>query len=211
MLSHATGGAIALPADTGSGDTSTATLLTRGLRAALAGDRGEAQRQLEAARARPRSDLVRQGAAPALLQAWIAGSSGRWDEVVRVLGPGAPRPLEIPAMYTVGLSATRWTLAEAYERLGQPDSAAVWMERVASDYARLDEGIHYRGVVLPAAHQRLILLYARMERLADAERHLAILEHWWDRPDDVARRMLGEARAAVANARGMARPEHGGS
>jgi hypothetical protein len=46
-----------------------------------------------------------------------------------------------------------------------------------------------------------------MGRIADAERHLAILERWWDRPDDIARKMLDEARAAVRSARGMGSPE----
>jgi hypothetical protein len=60
-------------------------------------------------------------------------------------------------------------------------------------------------------HCRLALLYARMGRIPDAERHLAAVETAWDRPDPEVRRMLEETRAAVANARGMARPERGAS
>ena len=59
----------------------------------------------------------------------------------------------------------------------------------------------------PLIHRRLVLLYARLGRVADAERHLAAVEQTWDRPDPDVRRMLAEARAAVRAARGMARPE----
>jgi hypothetical protein len=94
----------------------------------------------------------------------------------------------------------RWTLADAFERTGQPDSAAANLERdLAMPYIEPQWA--------PAIRYRLVLLYARMGRVPEAERHLAALEHAWDRPDPEVRRMLDEARAALASARGMARPE----
>ena len=57
MLAVVSGGAVPLPTDSWAHDSSTATLLTRGLVAASKGDRAGAQRLLNAARARSRSDL----------------------------------------------------------------------------------------------------------------------------------------------------------
>jgi hypothetical protein len=62
----------------------------------------------------------------------------------------------------------------------------------------------------PVVHHRLAMLYARMGRVAEAEKHLAALEKAWDRPDPEVRRILDEARTAVRTASGMARPVAGG-
>jgi hypothetical protein len=155
-------------------------------------------------RARPERDRRQQGATPTLLEAWIRGLDGRLQEVIPLLEPVASLATEGEAGYAVGLSAVRWTLADAYEGCGQRDSAVVWLERITSDPGPLNRDAYYRGAVVSVAHQRLVLIYARMGRAADAERHLAILERWWDRPDDVTRPMLEAARAAVKSARGMA-------
>jgi hypothetical protein len=158
-------------------------------------------------RARSEYDRIQQGATPVLLDAWIRGLDERWSEITPLLMTTVTRPAEGDAAFPMGISAVRWTLADAYERCNRPDSAAIWLERITSDPAPVEREIHYRGAVQSAAHQRLVLLYAGLGRIADAERHLAILERWWDRPDDIARRMLDEARTAVRAARGMARPE----
>ena len=207
LLGVMSAGAIPLPADAWSADTTTASLLTRGLRAAAAGDRGVARNMLAMVRARPRLDQLQQGATPVLLDAWIRALEGRWSEVPPLLVPAALRPGENDAAHPMGVTALRWTLADAYERAGAPDSAAVWLERIATDPGAVDRDAAYRGIAQSAAHHRLVLLFARMGRLADAERHLTVIERWWDRPDDIARRMLAEARAAVRAARGVARPE----
>jgi len=210
MLAVVSGGVIGVPADDRGADNSAAAYLTRGLRAAIAGDRVAAQRLLEAARARPKYELAWQGATPVLLAARIEALQGRWDEAARMLQPVASQPIEIGAtQFPAGMSAVRWFLADAFERLGRSDSAAVYLERAVSDPApAIDEGF-LRGIVVPFAHLRLITLYARMGRPADAERHLAVLERWWDRTDDVSRPMLEAARTAVRSVRGMARPEAG--
>jgi tetratricopeptide (TPR) repeat protein/tRNA A-37 threonylcarbamoyl transferase component Bud32 len=204
LLAVMSGRAVPLPPDTWSTDTSTVTRLTRGLRAAIAGDQVAARRMLAMVRARPERDRRQQGATPTLLEAWIRGLDGRLQEVIPLLEPVASLATEGEAGYAVGLSAVRWTLADAYEGCGQRDSAVVWLERITSDPGPLNRDAYYRGAVVSVAHQRLVLIYARMGRAADAERHLAILERWWDRPDDVTRPMLEAARAAVKSARGMA-------
>ena len=134
MLTIASGGALPLPGDSWTHDSSTTILLTRGLRAAIAGDRPGAQRLLEAARARwahSPPELAWQGATPALLEARIEALAGRWDEAARILRPVASQRVEfgfrIPG--AAGMSAVCWFLADVFERLGQPDSAAVVLER----------------------------------------------------------------------------------
>jgi tetratricopeptide (TPR) repeat protein/tRNA A-37 threonylcarbamoyl transferase component Bud32 len=207
-----TEGAIALPPDSWAGDSSTATLLFRGLRAATSGDVASAQRLLQVIRGRPARETQGQGASPALLEARVAALAGRWEEVVRILQPIGAQSAEIgwygPLLYVSGLPAARCLLADAFEKLGQRDSAATYLERMTTDRPAWR---YWGGIAQSLAHRRLILLYARTGRLADAERHLAILERWWDRPDDIARRMLDEARSAFRAARGMAGAEGRGT
>lgn len=90
-------------------------------------------------------------------------------------------------------------MADAYEQLSLPDSAAFYLERVESvSYMAQDSA--YRAYV----HHRLALLYAQLGRIADAERHLLAAERTWDRPDPAVKRMLEEARAAVRDATKLA-------
>jgi tetratricopeptide (TPR) repeat protein len=206
-LAVETGGVIPLPADTWAGDSSTANLLTRGLRAAIAGDRAQAQRHLDAARARwahSRPELAWQGATPALLEARIAALAGRWDEAARILRPIAAQRVEIGTRVPgrAGMSNVRWFMADAFEKLGQPDSAAVILERVTSDPAPWEPD---RGILLAFAHRRLVLLYARMGRLEDARRHWLILAETVRTPDPEIRPLIAEARAALMSAEGMAK------
>jgi len=208
LLAAETQGAVAVPPETWPGDSTAATLIFRGLRAAMAGDEVAARRLLHAARAQPARETRTALAYVALLEARIAALSGRWAEVVRLLQPVAAQAVtgerdDYPRSLG-GLPPARFLLADAFETLGAPDSAAAYLERMTTDPAAWGQWI---GIARPLAQRRPVLLYARMGRLADAERHLTVLERWWDRPDELARRMLDEARAAVRNARGMARPE----
>jgi hypothetical protein len=171
------------------------------------GDQSQAGSLLAAARARSRPQLVLQGAMPVLVEARIAALSGDWGRTVRLLQPIAARRVEGALLEPAGLSVVRWLLADTFERLGMPDSAATYLEKVTSESFTCYEEDHLRGIAVPLVHQRLAMLYVRMGRLADAERHLTLLEKMWDRPDPIARRLLDEAQAAVASARGMTRPE----
>jgi hypothetical protein len=110
-------------------------------------------------------------------------------------------------MYPTAMHEIRWFLADAFEKLAQPDSVAAYLEKITSDSAPTYRDEHIHGVAVTMAHRRLVMLYARMGRLEDAERHLALLQRMWARPGPIARRMLDEARGGVASARAMARPE----
>jgi len=200
FLAVHTEGAIALPPESWASDSSVISLVFRGLRAAATGDVDSPQRLLEAVQRRPTSEVGGETVQQALLEARVAALSGDWEEVVHILRPIAAQS-----------GGRRWEtflLADAFEKLGAPDSAATYLERKTTDPAAW---LGCSGITRPLAHRRLILLDASMGRLEEAERHLAVLERWWDRPDDIAQGMLDEARGAVGSARGMARPERAGT
>ena len=206
MLSIVSRGAIPLPADTWAGDHSIATVITRGLRAANAGDGPGARRLWNEARARPSAELTGHGVALALLEARVDGFSGKWREAVRTLLPIASQPVEIGAgWYPGGISVVRWFLADAYERLGQPDSAAIYLERVVSEAASSFQESHLRGITWPFAHWRLVMLYARMGRIEDARRHWRTFNETFTRPDQELKPLIEEARAEMVRAEEAAR------
>ncbi len=93
-------------------------------------------------------------------------------------------------------------MAQAYERLGQPDSAAAFYLRLLGPE---QPAMGWTALVHSFAHQRLVMLYSHMGRLAEAERHMAILERDFTRPDPDVRHLLDEARAAVGYSQGTAR------
>jgi tetratricopeptide (TPR) repeat protein len=187
-------GALPLPADEIGRDTTAEALLTRGLRAAVLRDEETARRCLAATRRRPARELRRESLTPLLLEAQIAAIAGRPEKTVGLL-----RPLATTADgQGVSLSWVHWWLADAFEHMARPDSAAFYLERpLAVAYGGND------GADKPFLQWRLVMLYARIGRASDAERHLAALEQAWDRPDPEIRRRLDKARAAVRAARGM--------
>jgi serine/threonine-protein kinase len=195
-------GAVPLPPGPAIRDTSASALLTGGLQAAVTRDRALALRCLEAARSRPRRELAPLSVPLALLDARIHAIADRPEEAVRLLRPFAAGFMEQGA----SLTWAHWWLADASEQMGRPDSAAFYLERSRSVAFMPDDGAER-----PYVHRRLALLYARLGKLPDAERHLAAAERAWDRPDAAVRRMLEEARAAVRAARGLAQPERGRS
>jgi Flp pilus assembly protein TadD len=168
--------------------------------AATLGDTVRARRLLERYLRRPRTELRQMGATTKLLEAMIASRMGRWDAVVRALGPVAPAPMEYgSSQYGTGRAWPRFLLANAYEKLNRSDSAAVYFEGVLPSRTPpygVDTGA--RRALSSFAHYRLVALYARMGRRADAERHLRELETTLTRPDPSLRHWIPDARAAVA-------------
>ncbi len=189
-------------------DTTTPGTITRGLWAAVAGDTFAAEQAFRALRPRAASELARQGAGPLLLQAWLAGRARRWDEVVRLLAPAALQGEELGFVTDpVGRMPMRWLVAEAYERLGRADSAAAYLELVLSPARMYSNEQTLLGLPHSFAHQRLVLLYARMGRLEEARRHWEIFTATFTRPDPEMVPLIEEARAALASAEAMARGE----
>src|SRR5262249_52398263 len=93
----------------------------------------------------------------------------------------------------------------AFERIGWPDSAASYLERVTSDPVPYFSEAQLRGVIIPFAHRRLVLLYARVGRLDDARRHWRIVSETFRTPDPEIRPLIDAARAALVTAQGIAK------
>ena len=111
---------------------------------------------------------------PAVLQAWIAARSGRW------------------------------LVAEAYERLGRPDSAAAYFERAIASPPEGGYDFAHSRMASSFGHRRLVLLYACMGRLQEARRHWEIFFEAFARPDMEMAPLVEEARLALAGAGGVA-------
>ena len=185
-------------------DTTTSALITRAFAAAASGDTARARHQLTQLRARSTTRLGAHGATPEFIEAEIAARAGRWSEVVALIGQPAREGSDRGGAWPldrIGTVPERWLVAQAYERLGQPDSAAAFYRRMLEPAGSTFD---------PFTRLRLVALLARMGRIADAGRHLAILERDFTRPDPDVRRILDEARTAVRTASGMARPVAGG-
>jgi len=192
MLYWLTSSAIDLPPAAGSRDSSALALLTDAAIDVAKNELGPAAHLLSAARARPPVEMNGLDLLPTLLEANIATLSGRPMDAVRQL-----RPI-LPPGWALGVNQVwvAWSLADAFEKAGMPDSAAAYLERT--------QGIPYMaadGAEQPYVERRLAVLDARLGRVADAERHLAAAERALDRADAHVRQLLDQARAAVAAAR----------
>jgi tetratricopeptide (TPR) repeat protein len=179
-------------------DTSAAGRTIAALWAAGVGDTGAARRYLLAVRKMPAEarQAGRVEGELALVEAWIAASGHRWEEVVRLLGPLAGRTY----WGSPSNQLTRWTLADAYAHIGRLDSAAVLLEDIANwrRFSELDQ--HRRGLTESFAHRRLVLLYAKMGRLDDARRHWKAFSETFTNPDPEMLPLIQEAREALDRA-----------
>jgi tetratricopeptide (TPR) repeat protein len=178
-------------------DTSTSALITRGYLAAASGDTSTARRLLEALRARSTTRFGAHGSTPAFIEAWIAARAGRWEDVVALIAQPARDGSDRggAGMDRVGAPSERWLVAQAYEHLGRPDSAAAFYSRMLSPSPSFGSSF---------ARQRLVVLCAGMGRIAEAETQLTALERDFTRPDPEVRHLLDEARTAVQRARSIA-------
>jgi tetratricopeptide (TPR) repeat protein len=144
------------------GDTSAGGLITAGLWAALIGDSLTARLRLAQLAGRGPVELRRFAGGVALVRARMAATSGRWADVVEALSPVAARgeydgadPGQVSSL------ALRWTLADAYERLGRLDSAAAYFALLRSPSMPFGHQ-PLRGFVCPLAERRLVLLQQRL-------------------------------------------------
>jgi len=180
-------------------DTTTTGLIIRGVSAAVAGDIISARQALQEVQAH--SDRKRFAADILALEGWIASRENDWQTVIRTLKPARTRGQQ-PRV--VGRLPVRWLVAEAYERLGDPEEAAVAYELVVSPsrlsvWSSLE--LEYQYVIFYSfAHHRLVLLYSKMGRVEDARRHWEIFAKTFTNPDPELVPMVEEARRALEEA-----------
>jgi tetratricopeptide (TPR) repeat protein len=194
------------PGSPGSWDSTTTGLVVRGTWAAATGDTTLARRLLATIRTRSAPDLARQGFfGPEMVEAWLAARPGHWQEVLRLLGPAALQGEALGYAQVQSASLIRWLVAEAYDQLDRPDSAAAYFERAIAPPP--EGGTNFAQVRMASsfAHRRLVLLYARMGRREEARRHWEIFHATFTHPDPEMRPLVEEARKAVASVEGMAR------
>jgi hypothetical protein len=170
-------------------------LVSAGLWTAMNGDLASAESRLNAIGRLPDVEQRRLGLGPALLEATILGARGNWSGVVRglsasaVVGERDGADLDQPSG-----AAARLLVAEAYERLGQLDSAATFYLR-ALDPSHVPFGhLALRGLVHPFALRRLALVYERSGRPAAAAPYWKELRSTLATPDRDLRDLIPRDR-----------------
>ena len=129
----------------------------------------------------------------ALLGATVAHSRGDAEAVTRLIGPIAPG-----ARRTVnpGSVLAYWMLADAYERRGRLDSAAIWFGALL-DITRLANDDFFGsgwGYTHSFAHWRLARIHVGRGDRARAREHAAAFLKAFRRPDPELSWMVEEAR-----------------
>jgi tetratricopeptide (TPR) repeat protein len=150
-------------------DTTAGSMVSAGVWAAMNGDLASAEQRLAAIGRLPDVQQRRLGLGPGLLEATILGARGNWSGAVRRLGSSAlvgERDGADPGQPSG--AAAQLLVAQAYERLGRPDSAVAFYLRVL-DPTHVPFGhLALRGLVRPFALRRLALVYEGMGRSAAA-------------------------------------------
>ena len=200
-------GAAADPGYPGNWDSTTAGLVAHGAWAAATGDTMLALRLAATIRKRSAPDLARQGFfGPGLVEAWIAARTGNWQEVVRLLGPAAQQGEALGYAQVQSAPLIRWLVAEAYDQVGRPDSAAAYLERAIAPVPEGGTNFVQIRMASSFAHGRLMLLYTRLGRLEAAQQHWQALAATFTHPDPDMKPLLEQARTALASAEAMPKP-----
>ena len=174
------------------------------IRAAFSSDTTTAQTYLDELRRLPVASTGFLGSGPDVVEARILAARGAWDSVIATLTP--MQAWRVPHIQVVGTqtlgSVVLYALAEAHEQLGQLDSATAYLEKLADPVQLNLRGETLNRVPYSFAHQRLVVLYARMGRVRDAERHWEIFERTFTNPDPELAHLVDEAREALEAAGG---------
>jgi len=151
------------------GDTTPAGLTLSGWTSAIAGDTTTARTLLARIKRLPAIEQRRLGDGPLLLGASIASRGRRWKEVIGLIGPSAQRgehdgssPAQVASI------SLRWLVADAYERLGRADSAAVYYELAVAPTRVPFSHLALRGLVYPFAQRRLARFRGSNDQLNSA-------------------------------------------
>jgi tetratricopeptide (TPR) repeat protein len=166
---------------------------------AASGDTARAWKQLSAVRALPADQRTRFDTALVLCEAWLVGARGHTTTVVSLLRPVVNgRHVWDPPVNQL----MRWTLAQAFDRTGQPDSAAAWLERIAQWGGQVWGGEYggdneLRGFSYSFVHFRLGRLLMQLGKDDEAKQHYATFLESFTQPDPEYAWMVTEARAKL--------------
>jgi serine/threonine-protein kinase len=166
-------------------DTTAGAVLLRGLVALRRGDRATAMAALRQLRARGSDRSL--GFSVEYLEARIAAAEERWDQVLTIIVDAARAGEHDPfSVDRVGSFALRWLVAEAYSKLGKPDSATDMLEQVLAPVGMAPGHYSLRGLVYPFALRTLALRYAESARWVDARANWKSFLTAWSSPDEDA-------------------------
>jgi len=177
-----------------------------GLWAAVRGDTTVAHRVREAVQGSSPDEVAEHGLTltALVLGAFHDSHAGKWENVVRSLATAMRSHQSTPG--SVGSDESMWALAnwliaQGYARLGRPDSAATYLEVVLDPVMALrNSELEARGLISSFAHQRLVILYARLGRMADAQRHWKVFREAFTAPDPEVAPLIEEAKQVLLKA-----------
>ena len=173
------------------GDAIPYELMEEAIWAAALGDSARAKTLRTAATAAPAFGLTPIATWTPLTDALIAAQSGDWQAVIAKLRPQAKRgEHNYP-----GTHAMRWLVANAFDQLGQLDSAIAYFTLVVDPSGLSYEALMDRGFVYSFAQRRLAGLYARLGDVEAAERHWQIFLSTFTTPDEELRWMVTQSPA----------------
>ncbi|HEX9893120.1 MAG TPA: BTAD domain-containing putative transcriptional regulator [Gemmatimonadales bacterium] len=175
-------------------DTSTAATIMEAIWAAFAGDLELASRSREVVAALGIDDGYGLWRDLLGLEASLYAVRGDWDSVTRTLAQVA---YEGGGQIEGGVVFRRWLVADAYERLGNADSAAAFLEMIVTLQRTSWWESFAKGPVYSFAHRRLALLYAKLGKPELARRHWARFIAMFTDPDPDLIWMREEARGAL--------------
>jgi tetratricopeptide (TPR) repeat protein len=175
-------------------DTSSAALIVDGVWAAYTGDAAVARENLQALRGRSLDEGFAVWRDARLADAALAAVHEDWAAVVQILRQTA---LEGGGALIGALSLKRWLLADAYQRLGHLDSAAVFFEMLVSPTRMLWQEFQATPLAFSFAQFRLARLYTQLGERAKAKERYATFLETFTRPDPEYAWMVAEARAKL--------------
>jgi len=177
--------------------------ILHGVQAALAGDTTESKRVL--ARIAAMSDSATSerfewafGPMLAVIEARLALRRSDWRSAVDLLEPWVRRLREPGYGFNAGDTYLTWlTLADAYQEMGQPDSAILHLESIIGPprHQYLDHRLY--AMPYPLAQFKLGQLYAQLGNTEKALQHYGRFLEVFTDPEPEYEWMVSQARAAL--------------
>ena len=178
--------------------------LIASLHDAMAGDSAGARRRIQAWQPNVGMQRWVKNGAAGLIQGRADLRRRDWDRVVEELRPNAACGSRNEPPPLAALRApSRWLIADAFEGLGKPDSARVYLERLLEPPGNHDLSLLGRGFSEPFVRQRLVRINLSLGHVSEARRQWDQLAVECVHPDPPLAASLDETRSALLAAEGM--------
>ena len=132
------------------------------------------------------------------VEACLALRRGLWTVAVERLRENARGGVRSrPTVERMLRIRSRWLIADAFGRLGCPDSVAAYLQLLLEPPAYEPPHVYWGGLWEPFVRCRLVSVYASMGRMADARREWDAVSATCTRPDPELAALLDETRARL--------------